>query len=86
MRGSAYQAPVVRFTDHRSDLEACPVRAFTAPIVTTLEPLETFYRGEDYHQNFASHNPNQGYIVHVARPKVEKLIHAFPDLLKGDTQ
>jgi len=60
--------------------------AFTAPIVTTLEPLETFYRGEDYHQNFASHNPNQGYIVHVARPKVEKLIHAFPDLLKGDTQ
>ena len=60
--------------------------AFTAPIVTTLEPLETFYRGEDYHQNFASHNPNQGYIVHVAKPKVEKLIHAFPDLLKGDTQ
>lgn len=60
--------------------------AFTAPIVTTLEPLETFYRGEDYHQNFASHNPNQGYVVHVAKPKVEKLIHAFPDLLKGDTQ
>ena len=60
--------------------------AFTAPIVTTLEPLETFSRGEDYHQNFASHNPNQGYIVHVARPKVEKLIHAFPDLLKGNTQ
>ncbi len=60
--------------------------AFTATIVTTLEPLETFFRGEDYHQNFASHNPNQGYIVHVARPKVEKLIHAFPDLLKGDTQ
>jgi peptide-methionine (S)-S-oxide reductase len=53
--------------------------------VTTLEPLETFYRGEDYHQNFANHNPNQGYIVHVARPKVEKLIHAFPDLLKGDS-
>jgi len=60
--------------------------AFTAPIVTTLESLETFYRGEDYHQNFASHNPNQGYIVHVAKPKVEKLIHAFPDLLKRDTQ
>ena len=59
--------------------------AFTAPIATTLEPLEAFYRGEDYHQNFAHHNPHQGYIVHVAKPKVEKLAHAFPDLLKGTT-
>ncbi|MZR61546.1 peptide-methionine (S)-S-oxide reductase MsrA [Alcanivorax sp. DP30] len=58
--------------------------AFTAPIVTTLEPLEKFYPGEDYHQDFARRNPQQGYVRMVAQPKVEKLIHAFPDKLKGD--
>ncbi|WP_290524941.1 peptide-methionine (S)-S-oxide reductase MsrA [Alcanivorax sp.] len=58
--------------------------AFTAPIVTTLEPLDEFFPGEDYHQNFARRNPQQGYIRVVAQPKVEKLIQSFPDKLKGD--
>ena len=58
--------------------------AFTAPIVTTLEPLDAFFPGEAYHQNFARRNPQQGYIRAVAQPKVEKLIQSFPDKLKGD--
>lgn len=57
--------------------------AFTAPIVTTLEPLDAFYPAESYHQDFARRNPQQGYILHVARPKVEKLTRAFPEKLKG---
>lgn len=55
--------------------------AFIAPIVTTLES-GAFYPAEDYHQDFARRNPNQPYIAHVARPKVEKLHTAFPDMLK----
>lgn len=58
--------------------------AFIAPVVTTLEPLTTFYAAETYHQDFARRNPNQGYIRHVAQPKVEKLQQAFPDKLKGN--
>lgn len=56
--------------------------AFTAPIVTTLEPGQTFYPAEEYHQDFARRNPNQPYITHVARPKLQKLHAAFPDMLK----
>lgn len=56
--------------------------AFTAPIVTTLETGHPFYPAEDYHQDFARRNPNQPYIQHVARPKLDKLHAAFPDLLK----
>ncbi len=56
--------------------------AFTAPIVTTLEPGHPFYPAEDYHQDFALRNPNQPYITHVAKPKLEKLHTAFPELLK----
>ena len=31
--------------------------AFGAPIVTAIEPGKTFYRAEDYHQNFLAKNP-----------------------------
>jgi len=30
---------------------------FEAPIVTTIEPGRTFYRAEDYHQDFLAKNP-----------------------------
>ncbi|MCC7371290.1 MAG: peptide-methionine (S)-S-oxide reductase MsrA [Chloroflexi bacterium] len=56
---------------------------FDKKIVTSLEPLETFYVGEDYHQGYASANPYQPYIMAVAAPKVEKLQTYFADRLKG---
>jgi len=57
-------------------------KLFNAPIVTTLEPLETFYEAEDYHQDYAARNPGQPYIAHVSTPKVEKLKKNFGDMLK----
>jgi len=57
-------------------------KLFTAPIVTTLEPLETFYEAEDYHQDYAARNPNQPYIAYVSAPKVEKLKQNFGGMLK----
>lgn len=56
---------------------------FSAPIVTTLEPLTAFYRAEDYHQNYVSLNPYQPYIQGVAAPKVRELVEQFPELLKS---
>jgi peptide-methionine (S)-S-oxide reductase len=55
---------------------------FTAPIVTTLEPLEAFYEAETYHHDYAARNPNQGYIAGVSMPKVRKLTKYFPEKLK----
>jgi peptide-methionine (S)-S-oxide reductase len=55
---------------------------FSKPIVTTLEPLETFYPAEAYHQNYATLNPRQPYIAGVAAPKVSKLRENFSDKLK----
>ena len=55
---------------------------FPGPIVTTLEPLKQFHPAEDYHQNYAELNPQQGYIQAVALPKVEKLRKTFADKLK----
>lgn len=56
--------------------------AFTAPIVTTLEPLTAFYEAEEYHHDYAARNPYQPYIAHVSQPKVDKLKAYFPERLK----
>lgn len=34
------------------------------PVVTTLEPLTTFYKAEDYHQDYLQKNPG-GYTCHA---------------------
>lgn len=43
------------------------------PIVTEIVPFTTFYKAEDYHQNYFNNNPRQPYCVFVIRPKIEKL-------------
>ncbi|WP_150308581.1 peptide-methionine (S)-S-oxide reductase MsrA [Planctomonas psychrotolerans] len=46
-------------------------------VVTTLEPLGTWYDAEEYHQDFFAKNPGQGYCLAVARPKVNKVRKSF---------
>ncbi len=62
--------------------EAARTGAFSKPIVTTLEPLGTFYPAESSHQNYVCLNPNQGYVQSVAWPKVKKVREKFSGLLK----
>lgn len=38
------------------------------PIVTTLEPLTTFWSAESYHQDYLQKNPG-GYTCHYERPR-----------------
>jgi peptide-methionine (S)-S-oxide reductase len=56
--------------------------AFQTPIVTTIEPGKTFYRAEDYHQNFLANNPGYPYIVYNDLPKIANLKQLFPTLYK----
>lgn len=48
-------------------------------IVTTLEPLGTYYDAEAYHQDFFAKNPGQGYCMAVALPKVNKIRKSFAE-------
>jgi peptide-methionine (S)-S-oxide reductase len=43
-----------------------------APIVTEVVPLEKFYPGEAYHQDYFVQNPRQRYCQIVIAPKVAK--------------
>lgn len=51
--------------------------AYSHPIVTRVDPLVHFYPAEDYHQNYLSLHPDQGYIVYNDLPKVANLQRLF---------
>lgn len=51
-------------------------------IVTEIVPAETFWVGEEYHQDFFDKNPNQGYCNAVVSPKMAKARAGFADYLK----
>jgi peptide-methionine (S)-S-oxide reductase len=51
-------------------------------IVTQLLPLEKFWMGETYHQDFFVKNPGQAYCNMVVKPKMTKTAKAFASYLK----
>ena len=55
-------------------------KVFPKPIVTEVTPLQGFYRAEDYHQDYALHNPDNPYILVCDRPKIAALKEQFPEL------
>ena len=58
-------------------------KLFGRPIVTEVEPLANYWPAEDYHQDYFEKNPNQGYCVAVAGPKVAKFRKTFTSLVKS---
>jgi peptide-methionine (S)-S-oxide reductase len=55
-------------------------KVFPKAIVTEVTPLKAFYRAEDYHQDYAYHNPDNPYIQVCDRPKIAALKQQFPEL------
>ncbi|WP_116126982.1 peptide-methionine (S)-S-oxide reductase MsrA [Lewinella sp. IMCC34183] len=61
---------------------------FDKKIATTIEDPVHFWVAEPYHQDYYEDptNPNQGYVQGVSRPKVEKVMKTFKDILKPEYQ
>jgi peptide-methionine (S)-S-oxide reductase len=55
---------------------------YNRPVVTEVVPLTNYSAAEDYHQDFFARNPNQGYCMAVAAPKVAKFRKTFARLVK----
>ncbi|MDO8439025.1 MAG: peptide-methionine (S)-S-oxide reductase MsrA [Telluria sp.] len=53
-----------------------------APIVTEVAPASTWFRAEDYHQDYFRQHPNQGYCAFIVAPKVAKFRKTFSNRLK----
>jgi peptide-methionine (S)-S-oxide reductase len=57
-------------------------KIYPSKIVTQVVPLNAFYEGEAYHQDYADKNPNNPYIQVCDVPKMVALKVQFPDLFK----
>lgn len=56
--------------------------AYDKPVVTEIAPLTTFYKAENYHQDYYNLNGRQPYCTFVIKPKLEKFKKVFKDRLK----
>ena len=84
--GTQYRSAMFYADDEQKALfEAALTRAadhWDGEIVTELAPLERFWMGEEYHQDFFAKNPNQGYCNAVVSPKMAKARAGFATYLR----
>jgi peptide-methionine (S)-S-oxide reductase len=55
---------------------------FENPIVTEIQPFESFYEAEEYHQDYYEKNPYAGYCLAVIAPKMQKFRKHYGERLK----
>jgi peptide-methionine (S)-S-oxide reductase len=58
---------------------------FKNPIVTEVKKLESFYRAEQYHQDYIEHNPGSMYVQNVSLPRYELFKRTYKGRLKSST-
>jgi methionine-S-sulfoxide reductase len=57
-------------------------KAYSAKIVTAVEPESNYFSAEEYHQNYFDTNPDVPYCQFVVQPKVDKFEKVFKAYLK----
>jgi peptide-methionine (S)-S-oxide reductase len=86
--GTSYRSAIFYTSDEQREIAQAYVdqmdaaHVFPKPIVTQIVPLEAFYRGEEYHQDYAMKNPHNPYIQICDIPKIASLGEQFPDLFQ----
>jgi len=61
--------------DFINALEAAGV--YADPIVTAVEPANTFWEAEDYHHNYFNDHPENPFCSVVIAPKLQKFLKEF---------
>ncbi|RNC89549.1 MAG: peptide-methionine (S)-S-oxide reductase [Allomuricauda sp.] len=56
--------------------------AYDRPIVTEVTKFDTFWKAEEYHQDFERKNPNNSYVRAVSIPRLNRFKENFKDYLK----
>lgn len=84
--GTQYRSVIFYHDAKQKEVAEASIKLFSTkflnPIVTQLLPTPTFYKAEDYHQDYFKNNPTQGYCSFVVAPKVEKFKGVYKDLVK----
>ncbi|MFK7817170.1 MAG: peptide-methionine (S)-S-oxide reductase MsrA [Planctomycetaceae bacterium] len=87
-RGTQYRSTILCHDDAQQLTAAAKIKEldasgeFSNPIVTSVEPIATFYPAEGYHQNYFNQNPGQPYCLAVIPPKLAKLQAKFAEKME----
>lgn len=85
--GTQYRSVIFYHTDEQRQLAEASRAAmeknntYEDDVVTDIVPFTTFYKAEDYHQNFYASNPQNRYCQLVIDPKIAKLSRDFKDVV-----
>ena len=86
--GTQYRSAIFYTNEEQRETAEAYIRqldaahVFPRPIVTEVARLERFYRGEEYHQDYALKNPHNPYIQVCDIPKIAALGQQFPELFQ----
>jgi peptide-methionine (S)-S-oxide reductase len=86
--GSQYRSAVFYHGEEQREVAEALIEEFEREgvydeVVTEIEPLETFYEAEEYHQDYYEKNPNQPYCAVQIPPKLEKVRETFAGKVRG---
>lgn len=86
--GTQYRSAIFYHSESQKEqaekfiVELDKAKVFDAKIVTEVTVFKTFYKAEDYHQNYYNNNKTQGYCTAVINPKLEKFLKKYKSKLK----
>lgn len=86
--GPQYRSVIFYHTPEQKEAAEAMIQKLEAsgrwkdPIVTELQPAQTFYPAEEYHQRYFEKNPHQPYCQLVVAPKAAKVRELFAARLK----
>jgi peptide-methionine (S)-S-oxide reductase len=86
--GTQYRSVIFTHAEDQREVAGAVIEELDAsgrwsnPVVTQVEPLDTFYPAEDYHQDYYAHHRGQPYCRAVIAPKLRKLHKTFKPKLK----
>ncbi len=86
--GTSYRSAIFYTSEEQHKVAAEYIKqldsehVYNGKIVTQVTPLKGFYKAEDYHQDYATKNPNNPYIQICDVPKISGLKAQFPELFQ----
>lgn len=85
--GTQYRSIILYTTPEQATIARLSKQAlaestqFSQPIVTDIQPLDTFYPAEPYHQQYFKQHQSEPYCQLVINPKLTKLLKEFSHLI-----
>ncbi len=77
-----FHSPEQEQTAHEIIAEIEREKLYRGSVVTEVTEFSNFYPAEDYHQEYFTQNPTQGYCSFVVAPKVAKFRKMYAERLK----